>query len=237
MGGAIGSDNAGPIQAEEDRQLLNADVVDNLVKGSLQEGGVNCRDGAHPLTGQTGGQGNGVLLGNPHVDVLVRQLFLQLVKAGAGGHGGSDADNFRIIFRQLDQGFGEYLGVAGGLGLVGRQALTSGQVEGGLGVVADLVFLSDRISLALSRGNVDQHGTDVLVGFLKGVDQLLQVVAIYRTHVGEAQFLKYGPDLRYSQTLHPFFDPVQFRGEGVAHKGQVLELLFQIVGQETEPAG
>ena len=98
-----------------------------------------------------------------------RQLFLQLVKAGAGGHGGSDADNFRIIFRQLDQGFRRIpWSKLGGLGLLEGRLFTSGQVEGGLGVVADLVFLSDRISLALSRGNVDQHGTDVLVGFLKG---------------------------------------------------------------------
>ena len=99
-------------------------------------------------------------------------------------------------------------------------------------MVADLIFLGDRIALALGRGHMNQHRACVLMGFFEGGDQLLQVVAIDGPHVGKAQFLKYGPHLGHGQPFHAFFHPIQFGRERLANKGQVLELLFEVVGQE-----
>ena len=46
MGGAVVAGEAGAVHAEDDGELLQADVVDDGVEGALQEGGVDGADGA-----------------------------------------------------------------------------------------------------------------------------------------------------------------------------------------------
>ena len=68
----------GPVDGEQYRQLLQRYIVDQLVVGTLQEARV---DGDHRLLvgdGETGGEGDCVLLGDGHVEVAIRILLAEL---------------------------------------------------------------------------------------------------------------------------------------------------------------
>ena len=71
--GAVLADEAGAVQAEHDRKLLKAHVVLDLVEAALEEGGVDGDDGLVALAGEARGEGDGVLLGQAHVEVAVRE--------------------------------------------------------------------------------------------------------------------------------------------------------------------
>jgi hypothetical protein len=45
MGGTVGAHEAAPVHRQDHRQFLQADVVDDLVVGPLQEGGIDRNDG------------------------------------------------------------------------------------------------------------------------------------------------------------------------------------------------
>ena len=230
--GPVGPNHAGPIHTEEDRQILDANIVDHLVKGPLQEGGIDRDHRARPLAGHACRHGHGVLFGNAHIHILVRQLGLEFIQAGAGGHSGRDRHNSRIVFRKCNQGFCKNFGVAGRRGLVGRFGLARCQVKGILSVVTHLIFFRDRVALAFGGGHVDEHRALLLVTFAEDVNQFFNVVTVNGAHVGEAQFFKHCADFRYGQALHAFFDPIEFRRQGTAKERQMLHLLFDVVRQE-----
>ena len=78
MGGAVGANQAGPVDGEQHRQLLQRHIVDQLVVGTLQEARV---DGDHRLLvgdGETGGEGDRMLLGDGYVEVAIRILLAEL---------------------------------------------------------------------------------------------------------------------------------------------------------------
>ena len=58
-------------------ELLQADVVDDLVEGALQEGRVDRADRLGALEREAGGEQHRLLLGDADVEVLLGQLLLQ----------------------------------------------------------------------------------------------------------------------------------------------------------------
>ena len=234
VGGAIGANDAGPVHHERDGQVLDAHVVDQLVVGALQEGAVDGAHGAEPFTGHAGGHGDGVLLGDAHIEVLVGAGLLQQVEAGAGGHGGGDAHHPGILLADLHQRLAKHLAVAGGFGFAGGVGLAGGQVEGALGVVTHLVGFGVGVTLALGGGHVHQHGPLVLVGLLEHLHHAGDVVAVHGPHVGEAQLLKHGPQLGHRQALHALLEVLELRGQLPVQEGEVLDGLLGVVLQELQ---
>ena len=91
--------------------------MDDLVVGALEEGRVDRRHRLHALERQAGREQDGVLLGDAHVVVAVRQLLLKDVESGAGVHGGGDAHHALVAARLGHQRFPKtlvYCGLAGG---------------------------------------------------------------------------------------------------------------------------
>src|SRR5579875_2752713 len=68
MGTAILTGEAGAVHREDDRQVLDANVMNDLVVGTLEEGRVDGGDGPHSLSCQPGGEGHRVLLGDTDVE-------------------------------------------------------------------------------------------------------------------------------------------------------------------------
>ena len=78
MGRAVVADEPGAVHREDDVQLLQADVVDDLVEGALQEGRVDRADGLRALEREAGGEEDGVLLGDADVVVLLGTALASL---------------------------------------------------------------------------------------------------------------------------------------------------------------
>ena len=69
MRGAIAADDARAIEREQHRQVLQRDVVDELVVGALQEGGIDGDDGAQAFAGEARRERHGVLFGDGDVEI------------------------------------------------------------------------------------------------------------------------------------------------------------------------
>ena len=81
------------IHAENDGEILQADVMDDGVECSLKEGGIDGDEGLDSLRGKSGGKEDGVFFRDADVEVFVRVLRAEAVQPGAVGHGAGDGDN------------------------------------------------------------------------------------------------------------------------------------------------
>ena len=93
MGRAVGADQAGAIDGEAHRQLLDRHVMHDLVIGALQEGGIDRRERPHAFGREPGGKGHRMLLGDADIEAALGELLGELVEAGARRHGRIDGDD------------------------------------------------------------------------------------------------------------------------------------------------
>ncbi len=203
--GPVVADQAGAVHGEDDVELLQADVVDDLVIGALQERRVDGRDGLAPLQGQARGEQDGLLLGDADVVVAVGQLALEDVEPGARVHRRGDPDHALVATGLGHQGVAEHLGV-GGRGRLGRRraggdAHRGGRGRGravgdrlGLGGVPLLHALQAAVlgggkALALDGGAVHDHGPLGGQSLAQRAAQGADVMAVDDAHVGEVQLL------------------------------------------------
>ena len=73
---AVSTHDACAVDRKQHRQLLDGNVMDHLIVGALQEGGVDRHHRFVSTNRQTRREGDCVLLGNRHVKILVR-VFLE----------------------------------------------------------------------------------------------------------------------------------------------------------------
>ena len=111
MGRAVVADQARPVHREDDVEFLQADVVDQLVVGALEEGRVDRADRFRALDRQPGGEQHSVLLSDPDVVVVLGQLFGELLQAGPPRHRRRDPDHPVVAARLADHSVGEDLRV------------------------------------------------------------------------------------------------------------------------------
>ena len=81
VGRTVVTDNAAAIQGNGDRQIGQADIMDELVQGSLHEGGVDGKEGSHALQGQAGGKGDGMLFRDADIEETIREFVTERTAA------------------------------------------------------------------------------------------------------------------------------------------------------------
>ena len=96
---AVSPHNARAIDSKQHRQLLNGNVMDNLIVGALQEGRVDRYHRLVAANRQARSKGYRVLLGDSHVEILVRVFFGKLHHAGAFTHGRRHRHQ-HVVFRR-----------------------------------------------------------------------------------------------------------------------------------------
>ena len=74
----VGPTSASRSMREHHRQVLQRDVVDQLVVGTLQERRIDGDDRLHAFAGQARGEGDRVLLRDADVEVAVGEQLLEL---------------------------------------------------------------------------------------------------------------------------------------------------------------
>jgi len=67
MGGSIFSHKSSTIDGKDDMEPSEADIVDDLVVGPLEEGGIDGYYGNQPFRSEAGGEGHAMLLGDTNV--------------------------------------------------------------------------------------------------------------------------------------------------------------------------
>ena len=103
MGGAILAHQSSPIHHQTNRQLIQADIVQNLIVRALQKRGVYPKIRPHARGRHAGRQGDRMLLGNAHIEKTLRKNLFKFVQPGSAGHGRGNGHNPAILFGQLHQ--------------------------------------------------------------------------------------------------------------------------------------
>ena len=163
--------------------------MNQLVVSALQKGGINRHHRLDALTGQPGGKGHGVLLGNAHVKIAVGVLAGKTHHARAFAHGRGDAHQPAILLGHIAQPVAKHLGVAGlAAALAAGQAVF--RAEARHAVVGNRVFFRQLVALALFGDHMQKLRALELAHIAQGVHQGVQVVAVDWAEIVKAKFFK-----------------------------------------------
>ena len=190
MGLAVCRDKAGAVDGKDHILLQQVDVVDDLVIGALQEGGVDAHHRQHSLTGKTGRKGDSMLLRHAHIKKALRVTMGKELQSGTVLHGSGDRAELRVLCSLLHQQFAENSGE----GFLRRNLRVrhSVRVKSRYTVIVSWVHLCRLITFTLFGHNMQKMGTRPLIDRAQGAFQLLHVVAIHRADVFKAHILKHG---------------------------------------------
>ena len=170
---------SGPVDAEGDGQFLYSHVVYHLVECALQEGGVDAAEGLQPLFGQSGGEGDGMLFGDAHIERPLGKALHHETRRAACGHGRCDDGNLVVLLGQLDQRVAEYVLKLGGLVALGLAfALARSGVETAGSVPDGRLFFGRSIPLALDGAQVQYLRPRHILDVVQFVDDIDNVVAV-----------------------------------------------------------
>ena len=111
VGRTVVADEPGAVHREDDVELLQADVVDDLVVGALQEGRVDRDDRLDALEREPAGEQHRLLLGDADVEVALGHRLLQDAQPGAGVHRRGDADDPLVALAFAHERLAEHLRV------------------------------------------------------------------------------------------------------------------------------
>ena len=103
VGGTVIPGHAGPVDTEQHRKPVKADVEVGLVDGPGEKGRVDGDDWAQATHGHASCRGHRVLFGDPDVEAAVRESFAEGEQTGRVGHGRRDGDEFGPGLCRLDQ--------------------------------------------------------------------------------------------------------------------------------------
>ena len=176
------------------RGVVEAQVVPQLVIGALQKRAVHAKDRLGARAGERGGEGDGVLLGNAHVDKLLAGGSAELGrKAHDVGRRGRDAHDLRIALDGGAQGLARNIGIGArrGLARMTRAELAAGRHVKGANVMPALgIALGWLKALALGGRDVQHDGVVDVAQLLQCVDQGQYIVAGAQIAVVESQRAK-----------------------------------------------
>ena len=122
VAGAVVAGDAGAVDAEDHREPVQADVVDELVPRTVQERGVDRDDGAQPAHRHARGGGDRVLLGDADVEATVGEALGEVEQPGGARHARGDRHDLRVLVAELDERVGERAGVRRRAALAVRHA-------------------------------------------------------------------------------------------------------------------
>ena len=113
VAGPVVAGDPGPVEHEDHRGAVQADVEVGLVEGSAEEGRVDRHHRADAAHGHARRRGDLVLLGDADVEEPVGEAGLEREQPGRAGHGGGDGDDPFDRRRPPRAAPGEGVGVGG----------------------------------------------------------------------------------------------------------------------------
>lgn len=169
--------------------VVDGEVLRELVIDALQEGGLRPEDDVGAHLGGAGGQGDGGLLRDAHVQVVRAELAALVgAEAQGPGHAGCKHEEVAVRLGALEQVARRYGAIALPRPLV--QGTARGKVEGCVVVPGLGVALCGSVALALQGVDVDHDGMVNVADLLEGGDEGRAVVAVRHVAVVEA----HGPE-------------------------------------------
>jgi len=187
MSGAVVTAETATVHAHAHREVLDGHVMQDHVESTLHEGGVDREEGLQATRGQATGKKGGVLLGDPYVEIALRNFFFKYAQASAAWHSTGDGDDFLIRLGEVGDTAGKDLGVGrlvtgggfAGFDAVFPKAMEFARVIERRGVAT--AFLSD---------DVKDHRLILSFEKLEGLNEQREVVTVDGTVVTNTEFIE-----------------------------------------------
>ena len=155
MGLPVASHKARPVNGKHHRKVLDAHVMEDLVIGPMQKGGIHRKHRPKPRRSQTGRKGNPMGLRNPHIKKTIREHILEPLQACPVRHGCRDSHQPLIPISHFPHHRRKNVGIIGLAPLLRRQSRLDlkglGPMEPGR------VPLCRQIPLSLLGDGMHQH--------------------------------------------------------------------------------
>ncbi len=175
----------GSVQQQRHVQARHADIVNQLVVGALEEGGIHRKIRLHATSRQPSRQRHRMLLGNAYIHDAPGIALRKVAQPRTGGHGGCDGHNFIVRLRHFAQRFRHHAAIGRQRAFFSRRA--GFHIERRRAVENFRAFLRCAVTVTLFRQHMYHHRlVQALHGFQR-VFQRLQVMAVNRPIVVEAK--------------------------------------------------
>ena len=184
---AVVADDAGAIDAEHQMQPLQRRVMDEHIIRTLQEAGIDRRNGLEPLLGHAAGHRDCMPFCNTDIIEPVRVPLGKGRQARAGQHGRRDGDDRRIFIRQLRERFAKHVGKV----RLRRRQCTGHRVKRADTVIFFRCLLRVCDALALLRHDVQQHRLAQVARPAQHFLQLRLIVPVHRADVVKAHVVEH----------------------------------------------
>ena len=232
MGRSVFPDNARAVHGKNNRKILQTDIVQNLIVGSLQESRINRHDGRQSFGGQARGKGHGQLFGDADIVKPAGMGLAEFFQPRALAHGRRDGDNPGIGRGQFGHCPAENFRV-GRRGVDRRKGLAGFHVKGRDAVVGGRIFFREFVAPALLRDDVDQHGAFQLFDVFKVFEKVIQTVPLQGADIGKPQLLEQGAGNH--KGFHRFFDLLRELQNLLTDAGNAFEEIFQFTFESGDP--
>ena len=138
----------------------------------------------------TGGEDDGVFLGDADVNVTVGHRLFQMLHAGAGGHRGGDADDPAVALAKFHHRLAHHVLIHWRRAGLGRGRLAGERVVRPEAVEFFRLFERGLKTLALLRQNVDDNRMVARLGKFQRADEQRQIVPVNRAEIAHTHFLE-----------------------------------------------
>ena len=207
MGLPVASHQPRPVNGKDYGKILDAHVMQDLVVGPLQEGGINRHHRAEAPRRKPGREGHRMLLRDPHVKKPVRIGVAEPLQPGAVRHGGRDGHDPVVALPQLHHHRGKNIGVVGLHFFLQRHAGL--HVKGLRPVKTGRMLFRGRIALALFGEHMDEHGVFPALRLPDHPHQSGRIVSVHGAQIGDPHILEH--HARDHQLLQAVLGPADAR--------------------------
>ena len=175
------------VDADDDRKVVQADVMEDVVQCALQECGIDGDDGAEALAGEAGREGDGVGFRDACVETTFWILFHKFFETSSLEHCRGDDGHFWVLFCQRCDGLREGVGEGRARGFFQRFA--GGDVEGGDAMVVVRFRFGGLVAFSFDGQQMEEDRA-VRRQFGQDAAEFADVVAVDGTEIAKPKFLE-----------------------------------------------
>ena len=233
----VGPDEPAAVEREDDRQVLQRDLLEDLVERALEERAVDVDDRPGAGLGHPGGEGDGVALADARVEEPRGVGVADLLELVPLAHRGRHHHDLRVALHGGEEGGADGVGVRLAGGRLQRDDPVLDPLEGGGGVVLDRVLDGRLEPVPLAGQDVEQDRPVQRLDLLQVAAQGLQVVAVDRPDVGEAHLLEEHPAVqrRLQRVLHLLEPAVGLVADQRDRRQELADPLVPVVVHRRHP--
>ncbi len=219
---SVASHQSRPVDGKDYRKVLDTDVMQHLVIGSLQKRRIHREDRPHSSRRQACRESHRMLLRDSHVKETVRIVQAEPLQAGTIRHGRRDRHHFFIALAQLYHAGGEDILIVCLFPAVFRQPCLD--IERLRAVESGGMPFRRLVTFAFLGKYMYQDRAFYTFRFFQYVQELADVMSVHGSQIGNAHILKKHPG--DEQLLNPALGLLQLVRQMISVRDPVQGLFY-----------